>query len=215
MKYVQLDAAKAHRPSGSERAGLQRVLENASPPASTQRGKPLRRRTIEIEKQAAIILCQALEKIGDSYALYAFSGSGRAEVEISVIKDFHERLSQRIARRIDRIEPAHATRMGAAIRHAIRKLERVEAEQPVAILAQRRPALRSRLWPRRAMIKSMPCRTPARRCSKRSGAGIRPFCLTIDRDGEDYLRKMCDEIPYEVVTKVEELPIRLIAAYPS
>ena len=32
---------------------------------------------------------------------------------------------------------------------------------------------------------------------------IRPFCLTIDREGEDYLRQMCDEIPYEVVTKVE------------
>jgi nitric oxide reductase NorD protein len=44
---------------------------------------------------------------------------------------------------------------------------------------------------------------------------IRPFCVTIDRDGEDYLRKMCDEIPYEVVTKVEELPIRLVAAYPK
>ena len=47
--------------------------------------------------------------------------------------------------------------------------------------------------------------------------GIRPFCLTVDRDSEDYLREMCDEIPYEVVTKLEELPIRfyLIAAYPK
>ena len=45
--------------------------------------------------------------------------------------------------------------------------------------------------------------------------GIRPFCLTVDRDSEDYLREMCDEIPYEVVTKLEELPICLIAAYPK
>jgi len=26
---------------------------------------------------------------------------------------------------------------------------------------------------------------------------------------------MCDDIPYEVVTKMEELPIRLVTAYPK
>ena len=44
--------------------------------------------------------------------------------------------------------------------------------------------------------------------------GIRPFCLTIDKDGADYMRTMCADMPYEVVTRVEDLPMSLVAAYP-
>lgn len=212
-EVVQLDAAKTHRPRGASAQAYSEYLKMVAAGVDA-RGKPLRRRTIEIEKQAAIILCQALEKIGDSYALYAFSGSGRADVEISVIKDFQERLSQRIARRIDRIEPSHATRMGAAIRHATRKLERAEAgSRLLFLLSDGRPYDRD--YGRDADDQEYAVQDTRQALLEAKRRGIRPFCLTIDRDGEDYLRKMCDEIPYEVVTKVEELPIRLIAAYPK
>ncbi len=178
------------------------------------RGKPLRRRAIDIEKQAAIILCQALEKIGDSYAVYAFSGSGRAEVEFQVIKEFQERLTQRIGRRIDRIQPAHATRMGAAIRHTLGKLERVEANTLLLfLLSDGRPYDRD--YGRDDEDQEYALQDTRQALLEAKRRKIRPFCLTIDRDGEDYLRQMCDEIPYEVVTKVEELPIRLVAAYPK
>ena len=212
-EVVQLDAAKAHRPIGASAQAYSEYLKMVAAGVDA-RGKPLRRRTIEIEKQAAIILCQALEKIGDSYALYAFSGSGRADVEISVIKDFQERLSQRIARRIDRIEPSHATRMGAAIRHASRRLARAEAgSRLLFLLSDGRPYDRD--YGRDADDQEYAVQDTRQALLEAKRRGIRPFCLTIDRDGEDYLRKMCDEIPYEVVTKLEELPIRLIAAYPK
>jgi nitric oxide reductase NorD protein len=212
-EYVQLDAAKAHRPAGPSAQAYSEYLKTIAAGVDG-RGKPLRRRTIEVEKQAAIILCQALEKIGDSYALYGFSGSGRADVEFSVIKDFDERLSQRIARRIDRIEPAHATRMGAAIRHAIRKLEQVEAGSRILfLLSDGRPYDRD--YGRDAEDKEYAVQDTRQALLEAKRRGIRPFCLTIDRDNADYMRTMCDEIPYEIVTKVEDLPIRLVAAYPS
>ena len=132
-EYVQLEAAKKQRPGAPSAQAYSDYLKRLSAGVD-ERGKPLRRRAIDIEKQASIILCQALEKIGDSYALYAFSGSGRAEVEFFVLKEFQEPLTQRIARRIDGVEPAHATRMGAAIRHAVRKLERVEANTRLLFL---------------------------------------------------------------------------------
>jgi hypothetical protein len=212
-EYVELEAAKAHRPAilGAQAYSdyLKRIAAGID-----DRGKPLRRRTIEIEKQAAIMLIQALEKIGDSYALYAFSGSGRAEVEFYVVKDFQERLSQRVARRIDRLEPAHATRMGAAIRHAIRKLDRVDANTRLLFLiSDGRPYDRD--YGRDADDQEYAVQDTRQALLEAVRRKIRPFCLTIDRNGEDYLRKMCGEIPYEVVTKVEELPIRLVTAYPK
>ena len=211
-EYVQLEAAKAHRPSGPSAQAYSDYLKRIAAGVD-QRGKPLRRRTIDIEKQAAIVLCQALEKIGDSYAVYAFSGSGRAEVEFHVVKDFHEPLTQRIGRRIDRIQPAHATRMGAAIRHALGKLEGVEANTRLLfLLSDGRPYDRD--YGRDDADQEYALQDTRQALLEAKRRKIRPFCLTIDRDGEDYLRQMCDDIPYEVVTQVEELPLRLVAAYP-
>lgn len=212
-EFVQLEAAKAHRPSGPSAQAYSEYLKRIAAGVD-ERGKPLRRRAIDIEKQAAIVLCQALEKIGDSYALYAFSGSGRAEVEFHVVKDFREPLSQRIGRRIDRVQPAHGTRMGAAIRHAMRKLEQVEVNTRLLfLLSDGRPYDRDYGQDDADQAYALADTRQALREAKRRK--IRPFCLTIDRDGADYLRQMCDEISYEVVTKVEELPLRLVAAYPK
>ena len=172
-EYVQLDSAKAHRPIGSSALAYSEYLKTIASGVD-KRGKPLRRRTIEIEKQSAIILCQALEKIGDSYALYAFSGSGRINVEFSVIKDFPERLSQRIARRIDRIEPSHATRMGAAIRHAIRKLENVEAgSRLLFLISDGRPYDRD--YGRNADDQKYAVQDTRQALPKRSGVGFDRF----------------------------------------
>jgi nitric oxide reductase activation protein len=43
--------------------------------------------------------------------------------------------------------------------------------------------------------------------------GIRPFLLTVDANGSDYLRQMADELDYEVLDHVEQLPQRLAALY--
>ena len=43
--------------------------------------------------------------------------------------------------------------------------------------------------------------------------GITPFALTVDQEGHDYLRQMCDDIGYEVVADIELLPSRLPTLY--
>ena len=124
-EYIRLEAARTPTAELQSSHEYSRYLARVAAGVDA-RGKPLRKQVVQIEKEAAIVLMQALESIGDSYALYAFSGSGRGDVEFHVVKEFQERLSQRIARRLDSVAPAHATRMGAAIRHGVRKLQRVE-----------------------------------------------------------------------------------------
>ncbi|HML26596.1 MAG TPA: hypothetical protein PKC27_07900, partial [Methanomethylovorans sp.] len=80
---------------------------------------------VDIEKDSLIIMVQALESIGDKYAIYAFSGQTRDDIEYFVIKEFHEELSDNVARRISVLEPVSNTRLGPAIRHSIRKLDKV------------------------------------------------------------------------------------------
>ena len=43
--------------------------------------------------------------------------------------------------------------------------------------------------------------------------GIHPFCLTVDKEGNDYLRTMMDDFSYEVLTEVAMLPKRLPQLY--
>ena len=43
--------------------------------------------------------------------------------------------------------------------------------------------------------------------------GIHPFCLTVDKDGNDYLRTMMDDFSYEVLADVSLLPRRLPQLY--
>jgi nitric oxide reductase activation protein len=212
-EYVQLEAARAVRPTAATAQSYSRYLRQIASGVD-ERGKPLRKRTIDIEKQAAIVLIQALESIGDSYAVYAFSGSGRGSVEFHVIKDFAESLTQKVARRIAGVAPAHATRMGAAIRHAVTKLERVEAQTRLLFLvSDGRPYDRD--YGRDANDQDYAVHDTRQALREAARRKVRPFCLTIDKEGADYMRAMCEELPYEVVGRVEELPMSLLTAYPK
>ncbi|HEX7765461.1 MAG TPA: hypothetical protein VF443_02025, partial [Nitrospira sp.] len=61
---------------------------------STSRQLESGRRVIDIEKESLVLLCEALEAVGDQYGVYAYSGQGRAQVEFSVVKEFDEPLGR-------------------------------------------------------------------------------------------------------------------------
>ena len=74
----------------------------------TRRGEAARRsykRIIDVEKEAIVLIVNALEAIGDIYGIYGFSGYGRENVEYYTIKDLDETFSDRVKRRIDRVAP--------------------------------------------------------------------------------------------------------------
>ena len=73
------------------------------------------KRIIDLEKEAAVLLIEALETIGDTYGVFGFSGYGRDNVEFYVIKDMDETLSNHAKARLDKVAPVRSTRMGPAI----------------------------------------------------------------------------------------------------
>ena len=42
---------------------------------------------------------------------------------------------------------------------------------------------------------------------------INAFCLTVDKNGHDYLKTMCQDIGYEVLGDIYALPRRLLYLY--
>jgi hypothetical protein len=54
--------------------------------------------------------------------------------------------------------------------------------------------------------------TPPGRCA-RHDAGVRPYLVTIDPAGGDYLRDMCDPQEYHVISNALDLPNALASLY--
>jgi nitric oxide reductase activation protein len=54
---------------------------------------------LDVEKESIVLLCEALTVLGDSFAVAAFSGTGRLGVDYFGIKGFGESLSPEVNRR--------------------------------------------------------------------------------------------------------------------
>ena len=68
--------------------------------ASTDGWVSANRRIVDVEKEALLVVCEALDALGDPYALFAFSGEGAARVEVRRLKTFEERSSALVRRRL-------------------------------------------------------------------------------------------------------------------
>ena len=170
------------------------------------------KRIIDLEKESTVLIVEALEAIGDSYGIYGFSGYGRDNVEFHVIKDLDEQMSERVERRISKIEPIRSTRMGPALRHTIHKLDEYDAKVKILILvSDGRP--QDHGYGRDRTEKEYAVHDTKQALVEAKRVGITPFLITVDKEGHDYLKQMCDDIGYEVVDDIESLPRRLPTLY--
>lgn len=161
----------------------------------------------EAEKEALVLMCEALESLGDRYGIYGFSGMTRLKCEFYKIKGFEEEYSETIKRRIAGILPKDYTRMGVAIRHATKKLKSIDARTKLLItISDGKPED----WDgykgeygiedtKRSLIESRE-------------NGIHPFCITIDKEAQSYLPYMYG-INYIFVDDVRKLPLKITDIY--
>lgn len=173
---------------------------------------PPGRRVIDIEKESLVLMADALETLGDDYAIYGFSGFGRKEVEFFVAKEFDDDFDREAEDRIAAMEPKRSTRMGPAIRHAAAKLAEREAKVKVLlILSDGYPQDFDYGSDRASRVYGIRDTMVALRETERQG--ISTFCITVDPAGHDYLREMCPERRYLVIDEIAALPSQLPKVY--
>ncbi|GKS63220.1 hypothetical protein YTPLAS72_05240 [Nitrospira sp.] len=174
---------------------------------STSRSLDHGLRVIDVEKEGLVLLCEALEAVGDQYALYAYSGQGRDMVDFLTVKDFDERLGASTAHRLGGLTPRHQNRDGAAIRHATTKLLRREAKNRILMLLSDGRPLDDGYKDEYALEDTKMALREAR------VRGVEAFCVTIDREAEHYLGRMYADTQYCVISTVEALPSKLPRIY--
>ncbi len=89
---------------------------------------------LDVEKEAIVLFCEALQVVGDAFAIAGFSSTGRLGVDYIRIKDFEENMNDRVKCRINAMAPQRNTRMGAAIRHGYRQLEKTASKVRLLII---------------------------------------------------------------------------------
>ena len=177
--------------------------------SSTDRKIDGRKRIIDIEKEALLLMCEALEAIRDEYAIYGFSGSGREDCEFYVVKELGERYDDRVKGRIGGIYARQKTRMGPALRHATRRLAAADSNVKLMILLTDGKPYDSDTYQDNAYAQEDT--KMALREARREK--IHLFCVTVDREGADYLPHMYSDANFVVVDDVRTLPQKLPQLY--
>lgn len=163
---------------------------------------------IDHEKEALIILCEAMKKLRDRYAIYGFSGKTRKGCRFFRVKGFDENDGAKVRDRIGGLIPYSYTRMGPAVRHATELLKKESTRARLLFFISDGKPNDVDVYEGRYGIED------TRMAIKEAERdGIVPFCLTVDTGASDYLPRLFGHGNYAVVPGVDKLAKKLPELY--
>ncbi|WP_455203469.1 VWA domain-containing protein [Kaarinaea lacus] len=159
-------------------------------------------RVIDVERQAMLVMAEALSEVGDVFSIYAFSGYGRTQVDCLRLKDFDENYDDSVRERIFSLTPRGSTRIGAALRHMGKCfMRRSERHRLLLLLTDGRP------FDPADNYKGLYALEDTRKALQElHNSGIYAYGLTIDRSGLEYLPYLFGPGKYTVFSNVLALP---------
>ncbi|QKT04566.1 VWA domain-containing protein [Ectothiorhodospiraceae bacterium 2226] len=155
-----------------------------------------------------MLFAEALDAVGDPCAIAGFASKYRDNVSYYPIKRFDEPLTSAIRARMAGVTGRLATRMGAAIRHAVATFDAPSQRRLLLILSDGRPADYDDGGDERYLHED------TRMAVKEAlDAGVHPFCVTLDARGGEYLPAIFGPGHYLILDHVDDLPKRLPEVY--
>lgn len=159
-------------------------------------------------RQSLILFSEALNTLGDQFAIYGFSGLTRQRCEIYTVKRFSENNPKLVNNRISNIQAKDYTRMGFAIRYACDELMQVQSKHRVLlILSDGKPDDYDGYQgeygiqdTRKAILEAQ-------------GRAIKPFSITIDKQAQKYLPRLFGPGQYTILNDISLLPLKLSEIY--
>jgi len=165
-------------------------------------------RIIDVIRDSLYLFAESLHATGDRFSMLGFSSRRRDPIRVHQIKGFEETHSAIIRGRISAIKPGYYTRMGAGIRHATQLLSREgNGRRLLLILSDGKPNDLDQYEGRYGIEDTRQAVIEAKQ------QGMQPFCVTIDRKGNDYLPHIFGNGSYIVVRDPQQLPQKLPQLY--
>ena len=162
---------------------------------------------LSVEKEAIVLFCEALEILGDTFAIAGFSGNGRLSVDYTHIKEFAEPLNDAVRMRISGLTPQRSTRMGAAIRHATAQFAKIPANVRLMVIL-------GDGFPNDVDYKQAYAISDTRRAiGEALSSRIHTHAITVNMQSDARLDDLYGNVHHNVISDVRELPAKLIRIY--
>ena len=163
---------------------------------------------LDLQRQATVLLADAIHKIGDPFAIHGFCSDGRHNVEYSRFKDFDQPYNEVPKSRLAGMRGQLSTRMGAAIRHAGHYLKlQKSSKKLLLVITDGEPAdvdVRDPQYLRYDTKKAV---------EEMARSGVTTFCMSLDPRADQYVSRIFGVRNYMVVDHVERLPEKLPILY--
>jgi len=162
---------------------------------------------LDVEKEAMVLFCEALEKCGDAFAVAVFQSRGRFAVTYRRVKSFEDAMDEPVRRRIGALSAQGRTRMGAAVRHATDSLARHAARLRLLMVL-------SDGFPNDTDYKgTYAVRDAAKAVSEARATGIHVHGITVNLSDAAPLDRIYGRGRHSLISDIRELPHKLPAIY--
>ncbi|AKH38553.1 MULTISPECIES: nitric oxide reductase activation protein NorD [Nitrosomonas] len=163
---------------------------------------------LDLTRQATVLLADAINKIGDPFAIHGFCSDGRHDVEYYRYKDFDQPYNEIPKAKLAGMAAQLSTRMGAAIRHASYYLKSQRSSKKLLlVITDGEPAdidVRDPQYLRYDTKKAV---------EEAGRADIITYCMSLDPRADQYVSRIFGARNYMVVDHVERLPEKLPLLY--
>ena len=163
---------------------------------------------LELTMQVSVLFADAIETVGDPFAIHGFCSKSRHDVEYFRFKDFDQPHDDISKAKIAGMTAQRYTRMGTAIRHATYYLNKqMSSKKLLMLITDGEPAdidvrdLRYLRYDAKKAVKD------AARCD------IHTYCIGLDPNADKYVSAIFGARNYMVVDHIKRLPEKLLLIY--
>jgi hypothetical protein len=165
---------------------------------------------LQLTREAATLVSTAIEGIGDPFAIHGFASDGRHDVQYYRFKDFNQHFDDEAKSRLAGMKGGFSTRMGAALRHAGQHLlKQQEKRKLVLMVTDGEPADIDERDPQHLRHDTK------KAVEELYSTGVLTYCLTLDPNADDYVKRIFGANNYTIVDHVDKLPEQLPTLFAS
>jgi nitric oxide reductase NorD protein len=165
---------------------------------------------LQLTREAATLVATAIEGIGDPFAIHGFASDGRHDVQYYRFKDFSQHFGDEAKARLAGMKGGLSTRMGAAMRHAGHHLlKQPEKRKLILLVTDGEPADIDERDPQHLRHDTK------KAVEELYTKGVLSYCLTLDPNADDYVKRIFGANNYTIIDNVDRLPEKLPTLFAS
>jgi len=165
---------------------------------------------LQLTREAATLVGTAIEGIGDPFAIHGFASDGRHDVQYYRFKDFNQKFDDESKSRLAGMKGGLSTRMGGALRHAGQHLlKQQEKRKLVLLVTDGEPADIDERDPQHLRHDTK------KAVEELYSTGVLTYCLTLDPNADDYVKRIFGANNYTIIDHVDKLPEQLPTLFAS